>query len=1227
MSNGRRRSWAFPLTVIVMCFLAVAVRAGSTTEFCSAQSPGDDEQQLEDLSARVESLRCEGRYAEAIPVAEEALEIRVRLSGEGHFQVAEVARQIELFKHISALPVEARTKLGEADRADREIDRCIEQRDLARGLELARNQLAVRRQYLGEEHLQVSEAFNTLGVLHMRSKDLDRAVSYFAKAFTIDQAELEPDDPSLALTMNNLGGTLYLQHDYAAAEPYLEDALDILCRQYDDDHPHAAVGGILSFLGTISRSTGETAKAESYYRRALRAYLVRFPSDHPVVLSISNNLGVLLLDQRKFSEAEPYLEDSWNGLRALHGDDHHDVAKCLGNWAGALHHQGNYVEAEPMYRDALSVLRRRLGDHHPTVANTQTNLAFLLRARGEIAAAERLCQAALATRRDHCQQDPTAVSVSLFLEAILQNDRYDFAAAESMIQEALKIAGEHRGEDHPEVARYIDFLAWQLHERGDYEHAEQLARKALEIRVRSFGEGHLDVGYSLTSLGFMLCERGEDGAQEMLREGLAIVRRHIGDDHPMVGQGLNLWGRLLLQQGKYDEAAAHFSDALERQLRLLGENHPDTVDSMTKLGTVLYQQGKLTEATQLLADAAANFEVARLQVARTGFVRVHFDARQSPQSLLAACLARQGKPLEAWQQLENSFARGLLDAVSARHLRPLDESERYREANLLRQLNALEERIPSLSAKGPASEGNSPLDELQGQRASLELALIEFEEEMRLEYGVTRGVVLPLEEIQTHLSPRAALVAWLDIDADRDGTDCEGDHWACVVRHVGLPNWIRLKGTGEGGAWTEEDRQLPERVRDTLSLNPFHRPTPTEKGGSLQSLLRRLYALRLQPVESHLSGREDLEPVEQLIMLPVGRMGNIPIEALTDRYSVIYAPSATMYAWLAERGEELDVQGGDPVGPLLALGDPLFSPRGREGRGGDALADGSGPGRQTPKQPAGAQETTNSRLPATRVEVEAIAALLERARTRSGEPLDDSDDLRVLLGEAACEENIEELAASDRLTRYRYLHLATHGELDDRRVMGSSLILSQHERLEPPESVGAGVEYCDGRITPDQIIRNWKLDADLVTLSACSTGLGKRVGGEGSMGFAQALLVVGARNLVLSLWKVDDRATCLLMTRFYENLLGVFEEPRSMAGLVYEPSVGMPKAVALREAKEWLRNLSRRDALVAERGLGLVRGGDNPESAPALSPEPRDRDHWYSDPYFWAAFVLIGGSG
>src|SRR4029077_20951512 len=100
----------------------------------------------------------------------------------------------------------------------------------------------------------------------------------------------------------------------------------------------------------------------------------------------------------------------------------------------------------------------------------------------------------------------------------------------------------------------------------------------------------------------------------------------------------------------------------------------------------------------------------------------------------------------------------------------------------------------------------------------------------------------------------------------------------------------------------------------------------------------------------------------------------------------------------------------------------------------------------------------------------------------------------------------------------------------------------------------------DGRLTAEMILHNWKLDADLVVLSACQSALGKQVGGEGYLGFAQALFLAGARSLVLSLWQVDDTATALLMVRFYQNLLGKRE------GLT-KPLV---KAEALREAKQWL---------------------------------------------------------
>ena len=101
---------------------------------------------------------------------------------------------------------------------------------------------------------------------------------------------------------------------------------------------------------------------------------------------------------------------------------------------------------------------------------------------------------------------------------------------------------------------------------------------------------------------------------------------------------------------------------------------------------------------------------------------------------------------------------------------------------------------------------------------------------------------------------------------------------------------------------------------------------------------------------------------------------------------------------------------------------------------------------------------------------------------------------------------------------------------------------------DPDRSADPTALETDGRITAQQIVNTWDLDADLVVLSACESGLGRYAGGEGYLGFTQALFVKGARSLVLSLWKVDDQATALLMTRFYQNLLGKRDGLRSPAG-------------------------------------------------------------------------------
>jgi CHAT domain-containing protein len=732
----------------------------------------------------------------------------------------------------------------------------------------------------------------------------------------------------------------------------------------------------------------------------------------------------------------------------------------------------------------------------------------------------------------------------------------------------------------------------------------------------------------------------------------------LGPKHPHTALSYNNLARNLNAQGKARDAEPLFRQALAIREEVLGPKHPATAASYNNLAYNLDAQGKARDAEPYWRAAALALEAARLALAVSGIDRAA-ATRIAPHAGLALSLARQGQAAEAWNAAERGLARGLLDDLAAA-LAPdtPDELRRLRaRAAHLDQLD--KDLLPLLTAEKLDDARARQRDDLARQRARLQQEIaVEAADRARKE-------VTSVATLQQQLSRDAALVFWVDLPSFPGAADVGAFHYACVVRRQGTPAWVRLPGRGPDRAWTDEDDALPRRLREALA----------QRGPAAAELARQLYAQRLEPLAPHLAATADLPAVTRLIAVPAGQMAGVPLDALSDRYLVSYAPSGTVFARLATQHRPLC----QPT--LLALGDPAFDtpapkrpelpPHGllalqvlpgsnafqaglrdhdvllayagtalrqfndlqvrpdggaiparawRDGATRDLTLAPGKLGVVFHKEPApvalrqrqeletllaSTRGTPASPLPGTRREVQALAGLFPGGRAT------------VLLGSEASEQRLDELAAAGRLQQVRILHLATHGLIDPASAGHSALLLAGDRLPDAAEQVKLNKKVYTGQLTVSAIA-SWKLDADLVTLSACETGLGQKSAGDGFLGFTHVLLKAGARSLVVSLWKVDDAATALLMTRFYENLLGQRDGLKAPLG----------RAAALREAQTWLRALprSQAEALAARLSGGELRGTVSAQKplAPAQAALAEKDDRPYAHPYYWSAFILLG---
>ncbi len=303
----------------------------------------------------------------------------------------------------------------------------------------------------------------------------------------------------------------------------------------------------------------------------------------------------------------------------------------------------------------------------------------------------------------------------------------------------------------------------------------------------------------------------------------------------------------------------------------------------------------------------------------------------------------------------------------------------------------------------------------------------------------------------------------------------------------------------------------------------------------LQNSGNQLYQKLFLPLEPHLA------TAKKLIIVADGSLGYLPFETLSrpiksggseyllERFAISYAPSATALQSLK------NIASASAQTGYLGFGDPEYSVAKPEKKSISLALSSS--------QNRGIELT---QLPNTRREINDIALLFPRS------------EQQIFLGKEACEQNVKTAS----LDKFRYVHFAAHGIIDEDFPARSGLVLSSESNSKD-----------DGVLQMGEVMR-LKMNADVVTLSACRTGLGKLLNGEGMIGLSRAFLYAGSKSVVVSLWNVNDGATASLMKAFYKNL----QQEKS-------------KDEALRQAKLEL-----------------------------LKSEKRAWRH----PYYWAPFVLIG---
>jgi CHAT domain-containing protein len=305
-------------------------------------------QEARNLYRKATDLREEGKYDEALPSYERALEIRERVLEPDHPEIAASINGLAILYYYA----------GEYAKAE----------------SLHQRALAIREKALWPNHPDVATSLNGLANIYWSKGDYAKAESLHQRALAIREKALGPEHPSVAISLNNLGLLYHNTGDLAKAETAYQRALAIKERALGPEHPNVAES--LNNLGRLYRERGENAKAEPLHQRALAIWEKALGPEHPNIAESLNSLASLRRNTGDYAKAEPLYQRALAIFEKVWGPEHMEVAACLNDLAVLYLAKGAIAQAIARQARANAISERNLTRNLATGSERQ-KLAYL----------------------------------------------------------------------------------------------------------------------------------------------------------------------------------------------------------------------------------------------------------------------------------------------------------------------------------------------------------------------------------------------------------------------------------------------------------------------------------------------------------------------------------------------------------------------------------------------------------------------------------------------------------------------------------------------------------------------------------------------------------------------------------------------------------------------------------------------------------------------------------